>query len=773
MNMGGGPSGIGTKAQDVQQSTSKIVLTDSRGNIQQTANAIKETVEATTKVGEAASVAIDKVAEKTDRLIQRISSFNDAVKGVFGEYSGVKSGMEYGTDRGTDFANDYGGGLAGYGRKRRGGVSQSMRDAVAEYGMQGGAESVPGRFAGIGLTSSMSDIGRAALGTEGFGAAMGIGRLAGSVALMAVGGAYAAGKEYVSGYTGPQALAAERNMSVAGSFQRAWGRDYNFVASTLSAAGDSDFNTAVQGDVARALRGTDAVFGTVRNVFSKLSLGAIGPSGDPGLAKAGITGGLTDTHLGTKGGQAGQDFINDIANSNPLLRKMAWDQFAGQQEHRQRMQMVLGTGLGAFGKNGAIVDTHGGLEARLAGQGFSLGELASAQIGAWGQVGRGAGSGELAGRMMSANVVGAGAWGGVASAAARASGSIRQGIAGADYALGSGIDPYAGLNLGQVVYGSGFDPMGTTNRQGVMAAVQAGFNFSGGVADFNMVNRVAGGLQAGNQIVSGNFDPYQKGRNLVSAIGIAPDAGVYGQDYLATGMNFQQMLDISSGRSGSTNMMRSLGLTQGDVKKQMYASFDSMVERWKDDGSSRGTLRQTMKELQESGLGATEWIQGVKSGKIKSSVGALTASRDLASFYQTQGFSEEEAIGAASLQSGFGASRLSSGRIGGGLREGSAESEAAKAEAKKRQTLADELTGSFGQLVQSIKKAPDVGKAFESYGQNLNATVDTLITSLRKLVAAVDPAAAALMKKQEEKEANVAAANQAANNKRHDKFGLR
>lgn len=538
--------------------------------------------------------------------------------------------------------------------------------------------------------------------------------------------------ETVATYSGFQSMEANRNQSVNGMARRLYGGDINYAMALKDAMAEEDTWMSSGGRAATGQAYVNAAAGGLwGSVKSALGMGGAGSS-SPELLTS-----LQPTSIATDLGRRVQDATDRKLAAQEIQGRISREHYQENLGTRVSAQLMLGTGL--YSTERGDKDTFNDLSSSLRAQGFDVGQY----MGAVGSMRNAAGvraGGRLGWAAMSASAFGAGAFGQIMGAGARAMGNADAGHLLARQALGGGIDKFAGMQLGQAVIGSGFDPMGTTSGAGVMAAAQAGFDWTNGAGDFNTVQRIAGGMQFGSSLVSGSYDPYQTGRNLVEAIGIAPGKGIRAQDFLASGMNFKQMLDISSGRQKDTLMMEQLGVTKEDVTNQLYASVGSFSDRWLDD-KTNNPLNITMRKFTASG--EKNWVKYLQSleGDEKKN-----AARGFAGMLGSEtAIGQEAAAGIVGLASGFGASELGLGNVGAGLRAGSVEETSMSAEAVKLKAEGVALVAGMNNMKDVISRMPDVAKGVAKWGVDLNAGVQQFLEALATLTGAINPAAAALI----------------------------
>jgi hypothetical protein len=469
---------------------------------------------------------------------------------------------------------------------------------------------------------------------------------------------------------------------------------------------------------AEAQAGFSSVIGGVKSLF-----------GMGGPKDVSLTAAMTsEARQNTMADNAMQQ-IADYQNSQAFLqRRVALEGFQGSLGSRMQAGRIMGLGLNRRKANGVAFnqgnDSYLEEEIRLTEAGYDMGSKLAAVTQSR-QLGLG---GAHAGAMMAASAAGWGQWGGVLAQASYGARAGQTGIGLAQSALGVTSNTAAGMGIGQMAFG--FDPRGTVSGAGVLAAIQGGsglLGFTGGAGDMNAVQRTQQGLAAGQALSSG-FDPYQQGRNLISAMQAAPGLSTYGQDYLANGMGFKQLL--AAGQGELTSSAKAMGITQGMAKTQLAAMGSSVFERFTDQGGS-DPMSLAIRRFQKSGKSLTEFMSGA-SGEDRESLGVFMG--------QELGVGEEGGLGLAGLFGGLGLDAKKMKKRGvpvGGL--GEAEAAAAKGKARQLRRQQGELETDpesiMGDLAEGADKAVQKMTAF---GSNLSESAQTFITSLSELTKAVN-----------------------------------
>jgi len=416
------------------------------------------------------------------------------------------------------------------------------------------------------------------------------------------------------------------------------------------------------------------------------------------------------------------DFIN---------KRLALERFNSEFGARVSTGRILGAGLnrkigpkmtglglvpgfGGMGLGTTAQDTYLMQEAGLHRQGYSMEQLAGA-VQQSRQLGLG---GAYAGEMMGAGAMGWGQWGAIRAAAARG-GNANLALT----ALGATSNTAAGMEIGQTAFG--FDPRGTTSGIGLMRAIQGGgFDFTGGVNDMNLAARIQLGMGAGDMMAQG-FDPYQRGRNLVSAIGLGRGLGTYGQDYLGNGMSFKQLMDAAQGNITITG--KAMGITSGMARQQLQNMAGSVFERYVDQGENT-PMAHAIRSFRRSGKSLSAFLR-TSDASTREAMGAFLG--------RETGQGEEAGLGAIGLLAGVGNTKLRSGKVPYGAL-GEVEKSRLGAEAdqmiKDGQTMAE----MFSQAKETFKQMGTEIEIQKKWASNLDETAEAFTNALHDLADTVN-----------------------------------
>lgn len=333
----------------------------------------------------------------------------------------------------------------------------------------------------------------------------------------------------------------------------------------------------------------------------------------------------------------------------------------------------------------------------------------------------------------------AGGWGGVTealAAAARASGNDKFAGAGVRAALGGGIDKVAGLQLAQSVFG--FDPRGNVSGSGALKAIQQGFDFTGqGAQDLNTVSRIQLGMRSADQL-AGGFDQYQRGMNLVSAIGAMPGGTTYAQDALAGRMSFKELTEVASG--GSSARSRAYGIDKEAAMAQIGGMSRGLFSRYVEQGGN-DMVSRTMRAMRESGQSEQDFMAGLGTkarGGSKEARAQLEALGVFAS--DLMGGDTEGGIGMVQALSGvkdLDKTKLKQGNIPGAAGLTADEQAKREAEIKERKESAEQARQALNDFVTSLKQNNDRLKGLTSFG-SFSSSIDELTRKFMKLAGVTD-----------------------------------
>lgn len=403
---------------------------------------------------------------------------------------------------------------------------------------------------------------------------------------------------------------------------------------------------------------------------------------------------------------------------------------------RSDRMMLSRAGMGGFHRDPQTGEWNIAGTSRLLQNLEASGYTAGEWVGA-GQQARQLGFGrrELGGvqsRIMGAGGAGFGQVADVLGAAARG-GGFGNAMALTRGALGGGIQTAAGLQLGQSLFG--FDPRGTVSGGGALAAIQGGMGFTGGIEDMNQVARAQLGMQ-GLDRLAGGFDPYQQGRNIVSAIGAMPGGTTYQQDVLGGKMGMKELLEVASGRGGGP-MARAFGIGQQEATAQIGGMTSGLFGRFVEQGGDDPVSR-AMRAMRESGMSETDFMaqlgkeargKGRGAKEAKSQLEALGA---YAAF--EMGGDVEGGVGMVEILSGV------KGLAGRKLKEGATpyggvdelerkQREQHVIEMKKQQEALEKNIHAIAEAIGSLGGAEEKTAGFGM----LKGSVETLVTDFANL----------------------------------------
>lgn len=562
--------------------------------------------------------------------------------------------------------------------------------------------------------------------------------------LALVGGAAIVGNEVSGMRQAQQVFQGQRNDIFSGAMSGMAGGDLSYGLALMRAARRSGvglMDNALTGSAGGITTGTTILQG-------------IGSSIGNGVKAAGSLVGLTDAPKGAGGLVFGDLTPQGVRNKNlskamgtveterkaiSPIEMMALGGFSGSMDSRVMSQRLLG--LGGFGvdRKGDWQDPYGDLENKLRAQGLSGSELIAAKMQLQG-IGGNRFAGKHAYEAMYANAMGYGQYGHVMAASARAGDWSSDPTSYRGW-IGGGIDINAGLMMGSSVLGTGWDPRGATSGIGANMAIQGGgFGFTGGIKDMNLAQRAVAGLGLGDSIVGGGIDDYQKGRNLISAVRANPGMSIYGQDYLANGMNTKQMIDMAYGTSDLTATAKSLGLSRGSIKNQLTGSLDSFIDRFKDDPTKNDPMSKTIRAIRASGGDVGAYLEGFRGKNGKFSGAGMDAIRDLGSFYGIQsGEGEEAGLGVAGVRAGLSNAELGVLKTGGiGVPKiRGAEGDFVRASTDIQKQITEALKGLKESVSGSASLNAEGFKAMDGVTRDMGKSSTEFVTAVKKMTDAL------------------------------------
>jgi hypothetical protein len=311
------------------------------------------------------------------------------------------------------------------------------------------------------------------------------------------------------------------------------------------------------------------------------------------------------------------------------------------------------------------------------------------------------------------------------------------GIAGtmSRYGMGAGSDFLSAAR----VLGAGSD-VAVANRLASFAAGQAGAVNVGGMSGLGVLGLLSNGVGKGpgsamiagqnmagfgalQNMMSGGLDSYQKARNFQVAIGAAPGAGIYAQDYL-TNMNLSQVADIMSGTGGLSPIAKSLGVTKGMVGKYFQGTTRSSLDRIINDPMMAGTsMAKTMAAMSASGMDPHAWFASQSKHKGFNKAGAVDDySAFLLMSHQAQ--TEEQATGLARSIFGMGRSARTKGKMVGDVAGRSLEHKQAQEMAQQMDEKIQMLEGESTKLAAAVGSMRVETEKMAALSRNMNATME-------------------------------------------------
>lgn len=427
-----------------------------------------------------------------------------------------------------------------------------------------------------------------------------------------------------------------------------------------------------------------------------------------------------------------------------LDRQMAFEHFRGTLGSRTNAMRVMGQTLeGRRDKNGLVRGDYGSASSWAISQGLSpdavVGNYASLR-----QMGGARFGGAISRYETLSQAGGFSGFGAMAAQASRGGGTGAQALQLARGALGGGIATGAGMALGNQIFG--YNALGTTSGEGMLSAIQGGIDWrsmSEG-QQFNKVQSMAGAMAAGNAIATGSLDPSSLGSSTLAAKRILMSdmtnknrLSTRATDYLASGMDFRQMVDIGFGKkTKGTEAMQVYGIGQQDVRRMATSKLSYLMKAELSDPATGGTVGKVIKSL-ESGVSPEATLKGLsKRERMEFNVALKNRT----------GMGGEEASTLADIFSGMGLKtagrKIQKGDALGATLSGPEKAEAERAaqeNQRNEQVLKEENKGKG--LEDKIKGSKEAAEAQKTFGTNLSASVDMLVGHLDKLAGAMADAA--------------------------------
>lgn len=461
---------------------------------------------------------------------------------------------------------------------------------------------------------------------------------------------------------------------------------------------------------------------------------ALGILGKGGGGNGTALEGLTDAEIQSKLLENAQGVEGQVAGSaNFLDRQMAFEHFQSTFASRTNAQRVMGLTLEGRKVNGKTVGRFGDLASWAAenqvGTDAYAGNLSSLRMQGGSKF-----AGSVAGYETLSQAGGYSGFGALASQANRGG----NGFDLARAALGGGIATGAGMQLGSMAFG--YNALGTTSGEGVLASIQGGIDFNKLTEgqQFNKVQALQGAMGVNNALMSGSLDPATLGFSTLRAKQIlGAGASTRAIDYLATKMDTRQMLDIGFKGGAETSEMQVRGVTRSDVRRMYASKFAGALRGEMSDPDTGSAVSKMVKGL-ESGLtpkGIWKTLSAKERMQAEVAMGTRTGHGGEESQALMEGFFSNVGLGmkGQKLKRGDALGAKLSGVEG-------AEAERQASEVRRQeQALREENSG--GKLEAKLKNTQEAAKAQKDFATNLGGSVDVLVKHLDTLATAIGQAA--------------------------------
>lgn len=498
---------------------------------------------------------------------------------------------------------------------------------------------------------------------------------------------------------------------------------------------------------------TGYVGGTVKGLLSPLT-------GGPGLAQQ-FEGVQNDAKLKML------QMAHDQVASDPL-RYAVQDYLQSTSGSQISLMRGLGMGESRMNQAGGVRNGAMNLVQRLQRAGFDPGTVVGQFRGMEGIAGRGVAQGMI-GRAVYADAGGLYGAGNMMGAAAVAGGNSGQFLSDINSLVGKttdasgmiGMDVAAANKMGTFTSQQMMNGGPMTNGYGMLGAMSVYGTGSTSAEDMRLQSGIQAGYGAYGNLMGGNVDAYQQGRNLLSAIQANPNGSIFSQEYMATKMSPRMMMDIlgnegmMSGKTALPTELSSRGYSAGMIDKYYKSTMGSVLDRAIEGGgnTAQGSLAR---ELRANGVDFRKLMADATSDWRGAGIGGKEMRKRQTNLFQTFGtFLEDsglasnaqEAEGMARLLAGTGATFTGSKAKGRGAYDAAQGTTAMKLnevqvdrqiELQKEQdrnakglrgdaaaqNMMGEKLNAMGQLLG--QSADDVASAFENLAKRVNEVTKSL-----------------------------------------------
>lgn len=440
-----------------------------------------------------------------------------------------------------------------------------------------------------------------------------------------------------------------------------------------------------------------------------------------------------------------QEFVNKVRQMDPLREMMLGDiqeNYMGRIGAMRALRVGNATDVTKLGGDKSKIRTgFNDLEASLMKSGYSLGDAASAlsSIESGGTLAAAYGStsgknktGGLLFKVLNAQAGGLHAAGQFSGVMSRFGGSAGANFLDAARVMGGENDAAVANTLASFVAqnAAAQNTAGITGL-GALGMLGMGLGGRGDVTNRMVAEQNMRGFGQMQNLMSGNIDAYQQGRNLQIAIGAAPTSGIYAQDYLATRMNMTQMADIFAGTGKVSNVARAMGVTEDMVKGFGRGVMGSSMERLIDDPAmANTTMGKTVASIMNSGLDPNAWFKEQSKNK-KFNKNEAVSGFAAALLSTGQADSEAAAEGMARQMFGLGRKASTAGKKVGDAAGSSLELKQAEESAKMLQEKTKLITEEASELAATIAVHTDTVKKMSALAKDQNTTQEQVIEAMK------------------------------------------
>jgi len=481
----------------------------------------------------------------------------------------------------------------------------------------------------------------------------------------------------------------------------------------------------------------------------KQALGLVGKGGGEGTALEGLTTAEIQSKL-LENIQSVEAKQSDNVDTHQRLKDFQY--YQSSLGSRTNAQRVMGLTLHGKDGRGGPQGTYGNLAGWATEQALNPDQVVS-NFGSLRMMGGSKFAGQMAKYETLSQAGGYSGFGQLAAHAQGGGGTAQQAFQLARGALGGGIATGAGMQLGGLMFG--YNPLGTTSGEGLLAASQMGIDWKSlnEGQQFNKVQALGGGMKGLNAVATGTLDNESLGASVLSAKRILGQdttnpnrLGTRAIDYLASGMDLKQMYDIGQRGGKMTDKMDVYGIGRSDVRQQFSAKISSLFKSQLDDPAVAPGLKKLIGGLDADAASVAaggpegNTLQRLL-GKGKGSLSAAEKKQINVALSNRTGMGGEEAEAAREVLGGFGLGiknyKIKTGDALGAKLSGPEQASAAAAAEEVRLREAGLKTDD---PTAKIKGGHEAAKAQKDFGSNLGAEVSDVAAHLARLATAISKA---------------------------------